>query len=117
MTDIKDELLTLFSKIWTWVCLILLGMVGMFSHNLYVGRKMTFREAIGSFGVSFFVGVLTSLLCYLQEWDKAGVWIVPFATLLSDKIMMAILALDWDKNIKEWIVDFLKGVISKLKGK
>lgn len=117
MADIRDELFALFGKLWTWVCLILLGMIGMFSHNLYTGKKMTFKQAMGSFGVSFFVGALTSLFCYFQEWEKAAVWLVPFATLLSDKIMLAVFAFDWERNIKDSIVDFLKGIISKIKGK
>ena len=87
----------------------------MFSHNLYVGRKMTFKEAVGSFGISFFVGILASLWCYYMEWDKVSMWLVPFSTLLADKIMMAILAYNWQRTFKDGITDILKGLLKKFK--
>ncbi len=90
-------------------------MVGMFSHNLYIGRKMTFKEAIGAFGVSFFVGALVSIWCYYAEWERVSMWLVPFSTLLADKVMMAVMAYNWQKSIKEGLTDFLRGILKKLK--
>ena len=87
----------------------------MFSHNLYVGRKMSFKEAIGAFGISFFIGALVSIVCYYQQWDRISMWLVPFSTLLADKVMMTIMAYNWQKNLKEAITDFLKEMLKRLK--
>lgn len=90
-------------------------MVGMFSHNLYIGKKMSFKQALGSFGISFFIGALTSISCYLMDWDRVSMWLVPFATLLADKIMMAVIALNWEKSITYTIKAYIKSVVKKWK--
>lgn len=115
MGEIKEEVIALCGKLWTWACLILLGMVGMISTNMYVGKKMTFKQALGSFGVSFFIGSLTSILCYVMEWERMSFVLVPFATLISDKVIMGIMAFNWQHSIKEALKDYIKNLVKKWK--
>ena len=114
MSEIKEEVIALFSKIWVWAALIFTGMIGMVSSNLFTSRKLTFWQIVGSLGLAFFIGVTVSIICYFYEWDKAGMVLVPMCTLLSEKIVVALLAINWEKNIKETVKNKLKNWSNKL---
>lgn len=108
MSDIKSELIAVLSKIWTWLLLIFLGMVGMFSHNIYTAKKLTWKQTIASLGLSFFIGSITSIICYLNDWGKLGVVLVPMLTLLSDRITLAVMAYNWKGFIWDTIDNWRK---------
>lgn len=114
LEEAKTEAIALLSKIWVWAALIFIGMIGMVSSNLFTSRKLTFWQVVGSLGLAFFVGVTVSMVCYFYEWERAGMVLVPMCTLLSEKIVVAVLAINWEKNIKETLKNKLKNWSNKL---
>lgn len=115
MEEVKNELWAALLKLWgsisTWFLLIGLGLLGMIGHNLHTGKKMSFARYLGSIMVAIFVGILTSILCYVKQWDRLGTILVPVMTLVSEKVILAIYSFEWQNSIKE----FIKGWISKWK--
>lgn len=109
--SVKDEFIIGFTKIlgaaWTWACLILVGLVGMLGHNLYLGRKLSFWQSVGSVLVSVFVGIITSIICHMNDWISVGAVAVPVMTLVADKVMMAIISFNWQGNIKQLLKDWI----------
>ena len=108
MSEWKSELAALFSKIYVWLGLIFVGMIGVISNNLFTSRRLTIGQIIGSLGLAFFVGVLVSVVCSTYEWDRAGAILVPTATLLSEKIVNALMSVNWEKSFKEGFKEWLK---------
>lgn len=90
-----DEIVTAGSKVWTWVLYVLLGVMGKFSYDALSGRKISFLMSLAILGISVFVGVITSMVCFYYELDRAGAFLVPICTLLSEKLVLAIYAYDW----------------------
>lgn len=119
MADIKHEIWTGFIKFvtsaGTMLVLAVLSVLTLLGNNMYLGKKMSFFQAIGSLMVALFVGFSTSIICYVYEVGKVGNIIVPIATLAADKIMMAIIAFDWSKSIKSALRDWLRSISNKLK--
>lgn len=106
-----DELITGFSKIWTWVLYIILGVMGKFSYDALNGRRMSLGVSLGILGLSIFVGAIVSILCVYYEAEKAGAFLVPLCTLLSEKLIVALYAYNW----KEFVSDMLGYWRDKLK--
>lgn len=100
---IWDEIVTGLSKVWTWGLYILLGIMGKFSYDALSGRKMSFLLSLAIAGLSVFVGIIVALICIQYEMVKAGAIIVPIATLLSEKLVVALYAYDW----KTFVADVL----------
>jgi hypothetical protein len=91
----EDEgLLSIFGKSAVLVCLILIGWIGKICHHLYMKRKLSWVWAIASLGMVFFVGVMTYFWS-IRHYPEETVYLVPMASLISDKIMLAFFSLDW----------------------
>lgn len=103
MSDLRDELLVFFSKVWALFFYVLIGIVAKFSLDLAQGKKISFLQAIGSVGISLFIGFLAAVWCTNNNPSLAP-YIVPIATLSADKIIMVIIGIDW----KEFIGYFIK---------
>lgn len=98
MQQFREELLAFWLKIWVWVAYIIIGMLGLFAQKIRSGKKITFAQAVSTTMVAGFIGYLASVWCVANESTK-GAYIVPIATLLSDKIFTYILSLDWESII------------------
>lgn len=107
----KTELVTLVTKWYLWASYILLGVLGKISYDLVRGRKISLIQSLGSTGISIFVGVLASMWCVKHSPDN-GAFIVPVATLLSDKIFTALFAMDL-KKISADILGYWQAYFSK----
>lgn len=94
MEIFKEEITAFFSKIWVWGVYILIGIIGKFSHDLIMGKRLSWLQIFASIGIALFCGFIASVICMNNFPDKAA-YIVPIATLLSEKIMVAILAIDY----------------------
>lgn len=103
MGDIKGELVNFFSKTWLWFIYIILGLMLKFSYNIISGKKITFMQAIASCICSIAIGALSSIWCIQSGREHMGTWIVPAATLLSDKFLTAAFSIDYKKILQEII--------------
>lgn len=102
MAEIKEEFLTFISKIWVWILYVLVGLMCKYSLEIRNGKKMTLAQALAGAGIAFFVGFIASVICIQNDMEKQGMWIVPLATLVSDKIVLALMAIDYKETIGEW---------------
>jgi|SRR6185503_7840949 len=111
MDGIKQEIAVWFTKAWVWLLYIIVGLVGKFSYDLLTGRKITWWQALASTGIALFFGFLAVAYCMYKEYDKGGMFIVPIATLLSEKLMIAIFAINW----KKVTADMVQYIANKIK--
>lgn len=102
MENVKEEVVYLFSKVWAWCLYVLLGLMAKYSYDIIRGRRITLWQALASAGLAFFVGFIASVWCISHDMEREGMWIVPIATLMSEKIIMAIFAIDWNNIFAEW---------------
>lgn len=118
MAEIKEEFINFLSKVWFWAAYIFIGIIAKFSYNVIIGKKISLLQAIGSAGIAFFAGFIACSLCYLHDAERDAMWIVPCATLISDKLVIAAMGADW-KQLKaiftQSITDFFRYWINKNK--
>jgi hypothetical protein len=99
----KAEFASVFSKIWVILLYILIGIMGKFSNDLLLGRKLTFRQVVGQAGVCLFCGFLSWVLCKHLGWENYAGVICPMTTYLSDKLMLALFSIEWKTIILDVI--------------
>lgn len=104
MELLKEEIAAIFSKIWVWILYVAIGLMAKFSYDIIRGKKITMLQALGSSAAALAVGTLASIGCANYGHEKAGVWIVPAATLLSEKIIIAASSIEV-KDIKKFMAD------------
>lgn len=104
--DIKTELLAMLSKAWAWILYtmfsIIIGVVGKISYDLLTGRKITLWGFVASVGLGIFVGVVSTIICMAKGWTTAALFMPPIATLLSEKIILALFSLDYNKIFAQY---------------
>lgn len=103
MADLKTDALIFLSKTWVWFLYIVLGLMLKFSYNIISGKKITFWHAVASCICSIAIGALSSIWCIQTNRESMGTWIVPAATLLSDKLLTAAFSIDYKKILQEII--------------
>ena len=81
----------------------MIGIVGKFSYDLVTNKKISWISAIGSIGIAGVTGYFACLWCINNDISKAP-YLVPMATLLSDKFFNWVFQLDW-KGIFELITE------------
>jgi hypothetical protein len=59
-----------------------------------MGKKLTWVQVFASIGIALFCGFIASVICMNNFPDKAA-YIVPIATLLSEKIVIALVSVDY----------------------
>lgn len=102
MDNIKGEIVTFFSKVWVWLLYILMGLMAKYSYDIIRGKRITLAQAFASAGIALFVGFIASVVCINNDMEREGMWIVPIATLLSEKIVMALFAINWNDLLADW---------------
>lgn len=81
---------------------VLLGLIGMFSSDLLKNKKFTIWYIIGCTGVAVFVGYISGVWAFAHCKEQAPIY-VPVATLLSNNIISAILAINYPALLqKDW---------------
>lgn len=101
MEEFKEQLYTLLVKWWAYPIYIMLGLVGKFGHDLSKGVRMPWWKVFSSIFIAVFVGFLTSVWCE-NNYSHLAPILVPTATLLSDKIITAIMSIKTE-TIREFI--------------
>lgn len=107
--DQKQQQFDLLQELWKgvcrygmWICWILLGLIGMFSADLLRNRKFTIWYMLGCTGAAIFVGYVVGIWVFANYPAEAPIYI-PIATLLSNNIMSAIIAIDYKALLeKDW---------------
>ena len=121
-----NELLDFCTKIWVWIVLILMGLAGKFGLYLLGDKKLSFLQLCGSFMVASTVGIVTAFACYKYYpappggISIQGVIFIPVSGILSDRIMLFIMAINAEKAVafvesKDWMAIFK--ILTKKKDK
>lgn len=100
MSEFKEEFLMFISKVWLWLVYIIVGIIGKFSHDFIMGKRLSWVQVFASIGIALFCGFIASMICYNNFPDKAA-YIVPVATLLSEKLIIALFSIDYAKIFAE----------------
>ena len=108
-TSIIESLYDMFAKIWVLLLYIILGTVGKFSYNMLNGKKLTIGQSFGQLGFCLVCGTMSYWVCNYFGWIKAQAIITTTATFVSDKIMLAVYTLNWEKVVKNLFNSFKKG--------
>lgn len=95
MQYFKEEVVAFFSKFYVWGLYVFIGLIAHISHILAAKEKPSRLQFFGSMGTALFVGYLASAWCIANAPEK-GKYLVPVATLLSEKILSWILT-NWKK--------------------
>lgn len=109
--EITDALIAWFSKWYTFFVYVAMGLIGKFSYDMLSGKKISVLKALSSTGMALFVGFLSSMLCVQAGYTTKAAVIVPICTLLSEKIMIAVFALNWHK----WLGEVFQNIANKFK--
>lgn len=120
-----NEFADFFTKIWVWVVMILMGLAGKFGLYMIGDKKLSFLQLCGSFVVASTVGVVTAVTCYkMYPAPPGGISIqgaifIPISGILSDRIMLFIMAMNGEKAMKlmsnKKVTSILKIIFSKSK--
>jgi hypothetical protein len=100
-TDWIDQIIESFCKWWVWFAYIFVGMVGKFSYDYGSGKKFSWAKILSSVGIALFVGFISSSICIYNGWTEEARYIVPIATLLSEKLVWALFAVDYKQIMSE----------------
>ncbi len=104
--DLKHELIALLTKWQTYIFYVLISIMAKLSYDISRNKKMTFWQTMGTIGIAFFIGAITSIVCSMNHFKYEAI-IVPGCTLISDKIVTYFMLLDWNKII-DFVTTFLK---------
>lgn len=97
--DLLQQIAEFLGKWWAWAAWVVMGLVGKMGIDLSKNRKMNFWQWVGSTMVGCFVGYLACVFCQ-ANYPKQGALIVPIATLISDRVMMFLLSMNWTPIIE-----------------
>lgn len=119
MADIKNELITgawkALTGFATYLLIILLSVVGMIGNNMYIGKKLSIKQSIGLAILAFCSTLITGIICYNSTLGLTGYIITGIVPYICDKFVLGLMAVDWSKNVKDTLRDWLKGAANKLK--
>lgn len=100
--NLVDTLWKAMYKYGMWIAWVILGLIGMFSADLLRNRKFTIWYILGCTGAAIFVGYIVGIWVFANYPAEAPIYI-PIATLLSNNIMSAIIAIDYKALLeKDW---------------
>jgi len=91
---ITEEITTFIAKWGYYILYIFIGIVGKFAYDIVQKKKMSFLQALGSVGVAGVTGYFACIWCMQNSPEKAP-YLVPLATLLSEKFFNWIFSLNW----------------------
>lgn len=97
--DIINQVVEFIDKWWAWAAWVAIGIVGKMGIDLTRNHKMNFWQWLGSTMSACFIGYLACVFCQ-ANYPKQGALIVPIATLISDRIMMFLLSVNWTPIIE-----------------
>lgn len=107
------------TKSWFWGLFIIIGLLGKFGLDLVQQRKKSFMQVLGQTLVAGFVGYLASIYCMQHypplpgsSYSPTSAIIVPITTLISDRIALFLIGIDWHP-----VLTILTGKSSKTKDK
>lgn len=120
-----NEAIDFFTKIWVWVVVILMGLAGKIGLYMLGDKKLSWKQLAGSFIIAVSVGVSVAIICYLcYPAPKGGISIqgaifIPVAAILSDRIVLFIMAMNGEKAIRlmsnKKLMSIIKIIFSKNK--
>jgi hypothetical protein len=99
--DVKDQVAA-FIRSWALLFYIILGFMGQLGWKIIQGKTPSIWQTIGYALIACFIGFVSYNFC--PEEKRA--WVVPIATLLSDKIIMILTNIKAD-DIKRFFLKML----------
>jgi len=94
--SIVSELYLFMSKAGASILAVFIGIMAKISHDIMLKKKHSWAEWMGILGMSVFGGYLMGQYCSSHDMQEQGKWLIPLATLFSEKIFMYIAA-NWNK--------------------
>lgn len=94
MKILIEEVYNFLEKWWVYLLYILIGIIGKFAYDMITKRKLSIWQALGSVGIAGVTGYFACVWCMINAPEKAP-YMVPLATLLSEKFFNWIFSLDW----------------------
>ena len=88
--NLLHEIGAFFGKSWAWILSIGVGVIAKLSTELLLKRKLSMMQWIGIMGISIFGGYLMAVWCTSHGWTTEGNYLVPLATLFSEKVTIYI---------------------------
>lgn len=110
MDEFKIQTTAFLMKAWLYiqyVGYVSIGLLGLFAEKIRSGKKMGFWQVISTTAIAIFIGYLATVWCINHNLVKESAYIVPVATLMSDKIFTSILSVNW-KDIVNTLIDKLR---------
>ena len=89
-TNIFTEAFTFLTKWGSVILSIGIGVLAKVSTEVLLKRKLSMMQWLGIMGVSVFGGYLMATWCQTSGWQEQGYYLVPLATLFSEKITIYI---------------------------
>lgn len=101
MSEIHDAVIAWFTKWYTFFVYVAMGLIGKVSYDMLSGKRISIAKALSSTGIALFVGFVSSMLCVKAGYTEKAAIIVPICTLLSEKIMIAVFALNYKETARD----------------
>lgn len=102
MSDEKTlihEMQIFISKAGASIAAIAIGVMAKISHDIMLKKRHSFLEWLAIVGVSVFGGYLMAQYCLTHHLEDQGKYLIPMATLFSEKLIMYITA-NWNKIMR-----------------
>lgn len=101
MEQISEEAKSALISIGKVLGSILLGMVGKFSMDKAMGKKLTWAHVLSSLGIGLFVGILSHKMLMHSGHSNEASFIVPLSAMFSKEVMIALYTNNWKKTISD----------------
>lgn len=88
--NIFNEIVAFVTKWGTVIASIGVGILAKVSTELLLKRRLSMIQWVGIMGVSIFGGYMMSVWCHTRGWLEQSYYLVPLATLFSEKVMIYI---------------------------
>lgn len=98
--DYSAQALHWLYKSSTAIWLIVLGLVGKFSHDLVRGKKMSWPYVLGSAGLAVFCGSIAYDFISVNYPNRVSI-LVPAITMVSNNLISAVMAIDYNALLKK----------------
>jgi hypothetical protein len=92
--ELRKEALEFLTKWYLWLCYVLVGVIAHISNMVLMNKRRTLAQAIASVCLAGFVGYLAAVYC-ITYCPEQGKFIVPIATLSSEKVVNGLMSIDW----------------------
>lgn len=101
MQKITHEALVIFSKLWTYVLVVVLAIAGKVGWDIVNKRKVSFLYVLGFSAMAMFVSTMVYLLCeYKKVNPTLSAVLVGGSAIFSRDILVSVSLMNWKEIIR-----------------